>query len=297
MGITDGTILVGIDGGGSGCRVAVCDGAGRRLGGATGGAANYYSDAAGAIARIRATLDAALADAGIAGTDPADFVAHAGLAGVMTASDARAVADAMPLRRITVTDDRETSLAGALGASDGVLAAIGTGTIVAARTARGRRNFGGWGFDAGDQASGAWLGLGALRLTLKAQDGIVPQSGLTRDLLARFGGDPVALVVFARDAAPGDHAALARGVIDAARAGDPGAEALMRRGADYLNACLRAAGPGDTDAVCLTGGIGPHYAGYLDPAIRPLVRPAAGTALDGAVHLAQRALEQMEAVT
>ncbi len=46
----------------------------------------------------------------------------------------------------------------------------------------------------------------------------------------------------------------------------------------------------EEDAViCLAGGVGPHYAAYLPQSHQNRIRPALGTALDGALALAGQA--------
>ncbi|MEM7489830.1 MAG: BadF/BadG/BcrA/BcrD ATPase family protein, partial [Pseudomonadota bacterium] len=234
-----------------------------------------------------AAAGAALTEEEIAGC-----AAHLGLAGILSDADAVAMAAALPFARVTVTDDRPTAIAGALGDGNGVLAAVGTGTFVAARRDGATRSFGGWGFRLGDQASGAWLGRGALERCLLMQDGLAAPSDLTRALLARFDGDSTAIVAFAREARPADYAALAPDVFDAAEAGDANATRLVERGASYLNACIAASELRDGDVLCLTGGLGPRYAPHLNERAR--LRPPQGTALDGALAMARAAQGMLE---
>ena len=90
-------------------------------------------------------------------------------------------------------------------------------------------------------------------------------------------------------------AALAPLVVDAAKSGDVTGLALMRLGASYLNAALKTAGISSDEVVCLTGGLGPHYSEYLDAEYRDRSRPPEGSALEGAIQLARKKLEDMEA--
>ena len=62
----------------------------------------------------------------------------------------------------------------------------------------------------------------------------------------------------------------------------------MRRGADYLNTTLLVAQLAKDDVICLTGGVGPHYAPYLAAPFQDRICPPQGAALDGALALAQR---------
>ncbi|WP_300055269.1 BadF/BadG/BcrA/BcrD ATPase family protein [uncultured Roseobacter sp.] len=288
-------LFVGVDGGGTGCRVAIEGATGTRLAEAAGGPANYTTDPCRATQSVREALRAAAADAGLSSGWSERCIAHVGLAGVMSPEEGDALARELSFARVTVTDDRVTSVAGALGDRDGMLAAIGTGTIVAGRTDETTRFVGGWGHDLADQASGGWLGRKALRRMMLAHDGVAAHTDLTRALLAGFGGDPKAIMAFTNDAGPGDFARLARQIIDAARAGDPMGTALMQEGARFLHDCADSIGLVGDAVLCLAGGVGPSYADYLNPACRARLRPSHGTALDGALRLAREAFEKRKA--
>lgn len=283
-------LIIGVDGGGTGCRVGIQTPSGATVAEARGGAANFTTDPEGAVHNVLAALRAALSGVGLAEDALRRCVAHVGLAGVLGDVEARALSAALPFDRLSVSDDRATTMAGALGSGDGALAAIGTGSFVARRREGVARFFGGWGLQVGDQASGAWLGRALLERCLLVVDGVAENSDLAHDTLRRFDGDARAIVTFARQATPGDYAALAPLVINAARAGDAHGGALMRTGADYLMSCLQVDPLASEDTLCLTGGVGPHYAPYLNTDLQDRIRPALGTALDGALHLAREHL-------
>lgn len=287
--------ICAVDGGGTGCRVAVADRDGAVLARASGGPANYATDSAQAVGNLLDAVRRAVAELGGDASTLRCLAAHVGVAGILGDADARDMASRLPFARCTVSDDRVTSLAGALGAADGVLLAIGTGSFAAMRRGGAVRLVGGWGLNLGDQASGARLGRDLLENTLLAGDGLLAETDLTRAVLARFGGTPAGLVAFAARARPSDYAELAPLVIGAADAGDGVARALMERGARYLNGVLAAAGLSGDDVVCLSGGIGPRYETFLAPEFRARLRPPEGTALDGALRLALRARHDLEA--
>ena len=62
MGLIDHNIVFGIDGGGSRCRVAVCDGSGARIGEAVGGPSNFTSNREQALVNVREAIDKCVAD-------------------------------------------------------------------------------------------------------------------------------------------------------------------------------------------------------------------------------------------
>ena len=90
--------------------------------------------------------------------------------------------------------------------------------------------------------------------------------------------------MFSLNSQPSDYARLARDVVAAAEAGDPLGARLMQEGAAYIRRALEVVGWKPSEALCLTGGLGPAYASWLE---RPTVT-AKGTALDGALALAAR---------
>ncbi|MEM9223013.1 MAG: BadF/BadG/BcrA/BcrD ATPase family protein [Pseudomonadota bacterium] len=287
-------LLIGIDGGATGCRVAIALGEPSNvIATATGGPANVSVDLDGAIARVRATIDAARNRAGIAESAARQAVVHAGFAGVMSGDMAARVAEALALKHCRVTDDGPTSVAGALGDNDGVVLAVGTGTIVTARRGGNLRTVGGWGFALADQASGAWLGRGLMERTLLCHDGLETHSAITRATLQLYGGEPARIADFATAAKPHEFAALAPEIVAAASAGDAHGKALMAAGADYLHGALRALDTAPSDTICLTGGVGPHYRKYLRAGLRDAVKAPLGTALDGALNLAAQRLKTL----
>ena len=290
MTVDSSSYFIGIDGGGSGCRVAICDHTGRRVAEAKGGAANFTTNPTETVDNLRDAIERAGASLGSVLLH--GVVAHIGLAGVRNAEDAAIVAQGLHHLKATVTEDRVTATEGALGARSGVLTAVGTGSFVALKRHDQTRFLGGWGFQVGDQASGAWLGRAALEQCLLAQDGLLEESALTRTLLAQFDDDPAGIVAFAGSASAASFAEMAPVVVDAARAQDPNAKALMGRGADYLEACMTALGLQDTESICLTGGVGPHYRDFLKETFQERVRAPEGSALDGALRLAHDAFKR-----
>lgn len=278
-------LLIGLDGGGTSCRAALLA-AGTRYEVALG-PANVSSDFDAAVATIREALAALAARAGLEPSVLAGASAHLGLAGVMSPAIAARVVAALPLARATVTDDRPTTIAGALGANDGAVAAIGTGSFIGRQSGGKVTGIGGWGFHIGDQAAGAWLMRRCLEEVMLAVDGIRPETGLTRRILGEHGQDPGQIVLFSLSARPADYARMAREVVAAAEAGDPLGRRLMTEGADYIRSGLAVLGWRPGEALCLTGGLGPAYARWLG---EPVVA-AKGSALDGALRLAARAAE------
>ena len=119
-------------------------------------------------------------------------------------------------------------------------------------------------------------------------DGMIGQSPLGRQVLASLGG-VAQVVTFSATATPGDYAQLARQVVPAAQAGDVIAQSLMQEGAAFIISALGALGFKAGNRLCLSGGVGPHYAPYLPDTFTSNLAPPAGNALQGAFTLAHRA--------
>lgn len=276
-------ILIGIDGGGTTCRGAALCG-GRRVTRAVPGA-NATSDFDGAVAAVRGVTQALSEALGVSLDDLAQAPAYLGMAGVVDARVAERLRAALPFSKVVIEEDRRASVVDALGPREGAVAVIGTGSFLARQAGGGMRFQGGYGLALGDEASGAWLGREALAATLRVADGWGAATGLTRGLWDELGGHG-GIVAFAARARPRDLAELAPGVVVAAEGGDPQAKALLTRGADYIAKALAALGwrPGET--LCLTGGLGPVYAGVLPLPMRASLSQPVGAAPDGALALA-----------
>lgn len=98
-------LLIGVDGGGSGCRAAVGTSAQGVLGTAEAGPANIFLDFSGAVENVLRAVEAATARAGMDLGQAASVHAHLGLAGVLSAADADRLRARLPFEA-SVTDDR-----------------------------------------------------------------------------------------------------------------------------------------------------------------------------------------------
>ncbi|PCD75917.1 BadF/BadG/BcrA/BcrD ATPase family protein [Pseudothioclava arenosa] len=270
-------LVLGIDGGGSGCRAALADATGRVLGRGEAGPANIHSDFDAALANILRATEAALAEAG-AGIDTI-VTAVLGLAGANLPELAEALARRLPFPA-RVISDALTAAHGALGPDDGIVAAIGTGSVFVRRQGPETRMIGGHGFLLGDEGSGAVLGRSLLQAALRAEEGRAPLTPLLCAVLEELGG-PNGLMTFARDARPADFAALAPRLIDSA---DPAAEAILREATEEVAAIIAHLQPETALPVVFLGGLGPSYATRLGARWPAL--PPRGSALDGALALA-----------
>ena len=280
--------LIGVDGGGTSCRAAVAGQDGRIIATGASGAANVLSDRDGSLANIRVAIDAAIAAAGLHSNTLLRSGVLLGLAGSNVGDTAAFIATTLPVGRVTVVSDGLIALEGAIGAGDGAVAILGTGSIFFARRGDTVRSYGGWGFVIGDFGSGASLGRAGLAAALLAHDRIIEASPLTDRLMAEFGGLPGPMVEFARGAAPGDFGRFAPLVFAAAESGDPVGLDIVRRAAASVDLAFDRIAADGADRIALLGGLAPFYPPYLAERHRPRLVAPIDNALAGAVALAGR---------
>ncbi|MBW7055466.1 ATPase [Paracoccus bogoriensis] len=272
-------LFLGVDGGGTGCRALLADPTGRILGQGTGGPANINTDIDLAAASIMAATTEALAQSRT-GASPADLTAALGLAGGSMSSAAARLEAMLPFAHMRIVNDGITAARGALGRDDGILAAMGTGSVFAVQRGGTLRQVGGRGFLMGDEGSGAVLGRNLLARAMRAADGFHPMSPLLAQVLDEFGGIE-GIIAFGNTARPGDFARLAPRILTSE---DPAARAIFDAALAELDASISALQQGDRLPVVLTGGLGPYYAARL--ADRWPLRPALGDSVSGALAMA-----------
>lgn len=282
----DQPLLLGVDGGGTRCRVRIADAQGQTLGEGQGAAANVLSDPEGARASIEEAIGLALREAGLGGTRFEDLIAVLGLAGLDPA-DPRAPAD-WPLARFRacrVETDAYIAQAGAFDGDDGAILIVGTGSVGLLVRGAERISVGGYGAAVSDEGSGAWIGREAVRRALWAFDRRQPASRLTAAILAQV-GEPPAAQAWATAARPADYATLAPLVFAAAQHGDLYATDLLREAADHLRRILARLADAGAREICLMGGLAEALRPWLKTAPIEIVAPR-GAALDGALRLAR----------
>lgn len=282
-------LFVGVDGGASGCRARIADEAGRMLGQGGAGPANPRFGAEAAQAQILAAIRAALAAAGLPDDTMRQLHAGLGLAGAGQERERTAMLRwSHPFPSLALDTDAYAGCLGAHGGADGGTIVLGTGSCGVAIVGGQLWQIGGWGFPISDQASGAWLGLEAIRHALMADGGAFPATALDGAVLARFDGQPVRAVDWMGEATSRHYAEFAPLVIDAAAAGDATAVALMRQAAADCTLMIAALERRGAPAVALLGGLAPILQPWLAPEIAARLATPRGDNLDGALIMARR---------
>ena len=236
------TFVVGIDGGGSTVRVIVAHHDLSVVGEATDATVNpSVIGREAAAARIQKTIRAALQSATLA-SDQIAAVAIGVAGAAREHSEAwldDVVTPVLPSALVVPSSDLEIALVGARGERRGVLVLAGTGSAAYGINEAGQSLLvGGWGYLLGDEGSGYWLGLQALRTVAQADDrqdssALLPGRVLSA-LELKQPRDLLRWLYHAETSRNRDIAALAPLVLDAANDGDETANMLVTSAAEHL---------------------------------------------------------------
>lgn len=277
---------LGVDGGGSGTRVRLCNTQGQELAQGQAGLSGLAHGVVPAWCAIGRAIDQAFAAAGRVRPPNENLALGVGIAGANNAAWAADFHARQPhFAALAVDCDAMTSLLGAHGGRPGVIVAVGTGSVGAVLTADGHKRFtGGWGFPAGDEGSGAWIGLRALAHVQRVVDGRQPCGDFARAVFEACGGTADALMAWVAQADQTRCAALAPLVIQHGPS-DAAARALLERAGSHLARMAGALDPGNTLPLALCGGLAEPLRPYLPPALRERGRAPQGDSAQGALLL------------
>ena len=280
-------LFLGIDGGGSGCRVRLCDGAGKILGEGEAGPANTLLGLPTVFDEIITATHRALGQAGLSADLIGRLHAAAGLAGLSLARERQKLtAFAHPFASFHAEADAHAACLGAHVGADGGIVIAGTGSCGLAMVAGHVHTVSGWGFAISDQGSGAALGRAALRQALCEQDGIVPASPLGQRIMAHFHQQPEDMFLWAETATTGGYADFARWVFECAGAGDEGAGALLWQTAADIAQLIEALSAKGAPGIALAGGMSEPIRPWLPESVGHLLVAAKHDPLHGALMLA-----------
>lgn len=236
---------VGIDGGGSETRAVIVSDTLEVLGRGQAGPSNHF---VAGVEEAAANCERAARQAMVAAARMApDFSPPAvtawgfGLAGVRRPKDVAAMYEPLQEfchgRPFVLDTDAAAAHVGAFNGATGVILSAGTGAIALGIDDEGERFYSdGWGPILGDEGSGYWIGLEALRAVCRAADGRGAKTRLTNSILNTLNlPHPEALVHFvhSRHSRREEIAELARVVLN--MAGDtPLATEIRERAVAHL---------------------------------------------------------------
>jgi glucosamine kinase len=285
--------LIGVDGGGTGTRVRLADPKGVELAQASAGPSGLSHGIPNAWTTILSAIGEACAVADIGSPPLSAMAIGLGLAGVHNKEWAAQFVAADPGFTALVLDtDGFTTLMGAHGGKPGAIVAIGTGSVGEAMREDGSRvEVGGWGFPAGDEASGAWMGLRALNHIEQVLDGRVAGGALAADVIEACGGNRDAVQIWLGRANQTAYAGLARFVVLHAET-DPVARTILEHAGQEVAHIANALDPQHALPLALCGGLGEALLAWLPAGTRARCLPPRGDSATGALFMIARHLKR-----
>jgi N-acetylglucosamine kinase-like BadF-type ATPase len=228
------SIILGIDGGGTRTRAAIVDGERVLAFAESGSIKRLRVGAEAAEENLRALLKDVYAQAGVSAVRAASCgVASASMPGIT--EWITAVFRDFAIERSEVVGDHIIALDAAFQGGPGILQIAGTGTNTIGRAPDGAlESAGGWSSRLGDEGSGYWIGLHAIRRALNAYDREEPTAVLKK-VGEIWGTSTMDELINVGDGTPApDFAALAPAINELAEAGDSVAIGVLRQAAADL---------------------------------------------------------------
>jgi glucosamine kinase len=226
--------VLGIDGGGTRTRASIVDGEKVLAFVENGSIKRLRVGTKAAEANLRAILEDVFSKAKVRDVKAASAgVASASMPGVK--EWITGVFAEFGVKHSEVVGDEVIALDGAFKGGPGILQIAGTGSNCIGRSPDGgRESAGGWSSRLGDEGSGYWIGLHAVRRALRAYDHEEP-TRILENVGTIWGTKTLEELVNLGDSTPGpDFAALAPAVSKLAEDGDVVALAVLKQAADDL---------------------------------------------------------------
>lgn len=236
------TLWLGIDGGGSTLRVIVIDDALRVVTQVHHDSAANPSTVGYETAQERVCAAIAEATGAVAGAIAGVGIGIAGAAAYHSSEWLRAVVGAtLPDVPVAPSSDYEIALVGARGVRKGIMLLSGTGSVAFGIDTTGRWvQLGGWGYLLGDEGSGYWIGLQAMKSVVLEWDGLLSQPsqlpGRVREMLGLSSKEAVLHWTYGGASPAAKIAQVAPVVLELAESGDAYAREIVTRAAEHLAA-------------------------------------------------------------
>lgn len=278
--------LIGVDGGGTGTRVVVTDLQGQILSSASGAPSALALGIESSWQAILNTIASAFYHGKLIVPMLSECAIGLGLSGANNIIWKNQFLLHNPgFKIIEVDTDGYTTLLGAHGGSPGSIVALGTGSIGMILKKDGTRKYvSGWGFPSGDEASGSWLGMMAIRLSEKVLDGRMPSSALTDAIFSRCGDNPDDLLNWLAHANQNTYATLAPLVFQNAKSDTNALELLNAAGLE-VKLMFKTLDPMLEHPYSLCGRLGEALIPYVPDEIKKNLIKAKSDSSMGAIEL------------
>ena len=280
--------LIGVDGGGTQTRVMILDSQSQIIATATGAACALGRGRENSWKVILQTIENAFASQKKSLPDLNLCALSLGLSGANNQDWAGEFKNLNPgFAYLSLHTDALTSLWGAYPDGIGLVLALGTGSVGLIRRADGSlQTVSGWGFPAGDEASGAWLGLKVASYLQKVFDGREPENSLFQLVTKEHHwSEADHFLQWLGKASQHEFASLAPYVFQALKQHDPYAQKLLNHTVFEMHKMLDALDPQRKEKFSLCGSIGLSLVEYLDPQTKARHQPPKDSSVVGALNL------------
>ena len=266
--MTHQALVLGADGGGTKTTGLLAESSGTLLASGRGegsnqnviGIDNAARNLAGLIETLARTAGRHVAEIGSVVLGLAGAWAERDREVLIGAIQTRLHAMGLPSLPISIQTDGRIALEGAFDGGPGVVALAGTGSVVMGKTPEGETlSIGGWGRVIGDEGSGYFIGLEALRAVSREIDGRGEAGRLRASISTRFGLETRERIIAAIYREKFDIPSIAPAVLEAAEAGDRVALGILGIAAREFSLQVVTA----VDRLGLQGGTGVVMAGVL----------------------------------
>ncbi|MCW8876225.1 MAG: hypothetical protein OQK51_04125 [Kangiellaceae bacterium] len=290
VGEADNMWYLGIDGGGSKCRAVITNLEGEVLGVGTGGPANPLHGFQKSLDSILDATNQALTEAGLTTSHLNQLIAGVGLAGVNLPALYQQMNEWQhPFAKMYLTTDLDIANIGAHDGKEGAVIIVGTGSCGFVNSNQEKTILGGHGFPIGDKASGAWMGLEAIKYSLLALDGFAEKTELVKKVCDYYQvNNGLALSEQVAGRSSRQYARLASIIFDAADKGDIKANQIVNQGIEYICRMSEQLLKRNPKRLCMIGGLArfiiPRLPTQLaEKFVTPLAQPEIG-----AIHFAEQ---------
>jgi glucosamine kinase len=279
--------FLGIDAGGTSTKARLTDAGGKTLSEAVGGPANARIGVDALHRQLTKVCAQAVANAQLSEAQVATVRCGMGIAGTnRTGMPTDIEMLAFPFANVTFSSDAMIAHLGAHHGNDGAILILGTGSIGLVKRGDHSFSIGGYGFPISDEASGAAIGLSAIRHALRALDGRARTTQLSQAVTKNFDHAIPRVIDWMDRATPGDYAHFAPLVLDHAEDGDEIARSIVHAAALHVERFIETILARDSPRCVLMGGLAPRMKPWLRQHIAAKIDAPLGDALDGALVLA-----------
>lgn len=279
--MTKARFYIGVDGGGTGTRIrvtdlsgiTVCEGRGAESALSLGIEKSWQ-----AILNILETISPNI--------NIGECFLGAGISGINNPNWKAAFLKANPgFLKVIAKSDGFTTLLGAHNDDPGLIIALGTGSIgMSKRQDSTIHTVSGWGYPSGDEASGSWFGIQAVRYTEKVLDKRISSSLLSDLIKEKCGINSKQFLKWLGKATQTDYAALAPLVFLSAKK-DLFAKELINKAIVDIEEMIIALDKSQKLPIVMCGKLGEEFLNFLPDHILKRCKTGAGSSVDGALML------------